>query len=396
MILPCGAATSQDAPDWLLNDQTQVTSVISDLELNVVEATDATTGTSAAVGNQTDSRSEAAFLDMRSNQRAQAPVDARTRLNVTANASDSTQLSTSAHGNVADAAVARGGVMTGVYTQTVTGGPVRALSQIEGATARAGDVSVDVTARGSSQRLSADYASTGARINQSSTASVSADGGGVLNRVTGQASFNAVAQTNAAGISGTNGAAQRVIVQQRSAGPETLAAQFTAFGSSYLTATTTGAAANTVEADNSGPLLDLTSSQTNTAYVRSQAETSSFAFSRSEAEASGVGNNLNALDLNGQLRLDTAQVNDGAGVEAIARFTGDNGYDGYATARATGNQVQAQACGDCVGLWTESRQTSNADVGARATLTATGPVRSLSGSASAVGNSSSYYVSRGR
>ena len=63
VILPCGAATSQDAPDWLLNDQTQVTSVISDLELNVVEATDATTGTSAAVGNQTDSRSEAAFLD---------------------------------------------------------------------------------------------------------------------------------------------------------------------------------------------------------------------------------------------------------------------------------------------------------------------------------------------
>ena len=35
-------------------------------------------------------------------------------------------------------------------------------------------------------------------------------------------------------VTGTNGAAQRVIVQQRSAGPETLAAQFTAFGSRGL------------------------------------------------------------------------------------------------------------------------------------------------------------------
>lgn len=394
-ILPCGAATSQTAPSSVLNNQIQLGDVFSQQTLNVVEVTDQTVGATTATGNGFTAGADRYDADVRSYQEVNGAVSADTRVNVTGHSGDVVSLSTKASGN-SGFANGYGATMTGVYTQATTAGAsVTGHSHVEAPDGSAGEISSQTQAAGNAQTVGLDYASTGARIGQNNAATVTTDGGGVYGYVSGTASFGATTAANDVTLSGANGSAARVIVDQNNVAGLTQAAQFTAFGNVQNALTTATAAGNNINASNQGHLLDVDARQSNTAYVRAQADSNAYQYGSGSAVASGVGNSIVAGDIGGELLIDTTQYNDQGGIEAVASFTGAEGYDASANASAVGNSVMGYACSDCEGrMSANNSQISNADVGAQSLVTVTGSGRSAHGVSNAMGNSATYYVSR--
>ena len=117
-----------------------------------------------------------------------------------------------------------------------------------------------------------------------------ADGGAHVGAVTGSISVSATTAGNNINISGANQSASRLITDQANTADVTQASKFTAYGSSYLSATTATATGNTLSVANEGPLTDLTSNQWNTSYVRGQAEATSYQFGGAQTNAYAVGN----------------------------------------------------------------------------------------------------------
>lgn len=321
-------------------------------------------------------------------------MTADTRLNAASNAGVAVNLATTATGNTGDSNAAGAAAMTGVFTQNTGAVAIYGHSHIEAPNATAGDVTSSTQAIGNSQGFGISYAASGVRVNQTNNATVTADGGGVIGETTGSTVIAGAAAANNVTNSGALSAAERMIVTQRNNAALTQASQFTAFGSSYLATTSATATGNNISATNQGPLLDVTADQNNQAYVRAQAENSSYLYSAPQVSAYGVGNSVLAGDLNGQLVLDNAQVNDGGGIESVASFTGGQGYDPTVSSTAVGNAATGYACGDCGGMSIESRQVNNVDVGATSTTTITGYARRVNGVATAVGNTATYYVNR--
>lgn len=353
-----------------------------------------TSGVTTATANSYTFSTDGRNADLRSNQSAQGAVNADTRLNVSSYGGLSTNLTTAATGNTGDAGVAGAAAMTGVFMQNTGPVSIYAHTHIEAPDAELGDITSSVQAIGNSQGFGQTYASSGVRVNQTNEAEVKSDGGGSVGLTTGSTVFAATTTANNVTSAGSQSAAERMIINQRNNAGLTQAAQFTAFGNSYLATTAATASGNNVSATNDGPLLDVTNDQDNEAYLRAQAESSSYLFSNSHVSAYGVGNSLLAGDLNGELVLDNTQVNNGGGVEAVASFTGDQGYDATSSATAMGNAATGYACSSCYGMSVESRQTNNADVGASNTVTINGYARSVNGVATAVGNSATYYMSK--
>ncbi len=366
--------------------------MFADQTLDVVEVTDQTTAVTTATGNSADFTVEGGDLDVRSNQALQANVRADALDNVTANAGASTVLATAATGATGDAMVL-GGTHTGVYNQSTTATDIYAHTHVEAPAARFGDVSSSVQAIGNSQGLAASSAAAGVRVNQTNNAFVNTDGGGYFGQVTGAASVSAVSAANNVTVAGLNGA-QRVEVNQLNAAAVTQAAQFTAYGSAYVSATQATATGNNLTANEQGPILDIKASQQNLAYVRAQSVNSAAQFGAGSSSAYGVGNSAVAGNQGPQIVLDNSQFNESGGVEAIASYTGISGYDASASASAIGNAATGYACSDCAGVMQAvNRQTNTAEVGATATTTVTAG-RSANGVANAVGNTASYYVTR--
>ena len=360
----------------------------------MVEVTDSTTGASTATGNAFSVSQDTGNLDVRSNQTLQGNVTADTALNVAVNSGHSTVLTTAATGNTGDSGIYNG-TMTGVYTQTTGAVNVTGHSHIEAPNGETADLSSSVQAVGNSQGLGASYANVGARVNQTNEATVTTDGGGVYGALYGTGTFSAATSANNVTSSGL-GAAERMIINQRNNAGLTQAAQFTAFGQAYVATTSATATGNNVSAGNQGgPLLDVTTDQANQAYVRAQAQSSAAAFGAGSAIAYGVGNTTLAGNAGQEVVIDNTQLNEGGGVETLASFTGDGGYDGSASSTAIGNASTGYACADCSGRMSVSnRQTNTADIGASAAVTLNGTARSATGVSNAIGNTASYYVSR--
>jgi hypothetical protein len=393
-ILPSGAAISQTDPSWVLNNQVQLGDVFSQQTLNVVGVSDQTVATTTATGNAFQANAELNDADMRSNQSLQGDVAADTRVNVTGYSGDAVVLTTAASGNTGHAG-AYGATMTGVYTQITGQTSVSAHSHVEAPSGSAGNVDSVVQAVGNSQSFGLGYASAGVRANQTNEASVTSDGGGVYGYVSGIASFTATTSANDVSLSGENLSAARLAVSQTNAAPLTQAAQFTAFGNVQESVTAATAAGNNVTAHNEGPLLDIASQQTNQSYVRAQSAGAAYLFGAAAASAYGVGNSLSAGAVGGEIVLDTVQINDGGGVEALAAFSGTEGYDARASATAMGNSITGFACSDCGGRMTVGNsQTNYSDIGAQSTVEVAGSGRSVQSVSTAVGNSATYYVTR--
>ncbi len=396
IALLCAAGTSQGQtpPSEVINNQIQLGDVFSTQVLNVVEVTDGVGAETSATGNNLVGATEGADLNITSNQTMAGSTIASTVANVTTGMGASSQINTSAIGNALEAGTTQG-TMVGVYTQIATAAPnVTATGMLEAETAEGGDIGMATTAAANTVSLGLTNASAGVLVNQTSSASVLADGGSVVQYVSGTADVSGMASGNSMSLVGTDSSAARAIVFQSTTAALTQASQFTAYGNVQTASTSATASGNVAATTNEGALLDLTSTQFNQAYVRAQAEGSAYEFGEGAATAYGVGNSVLAGNTGDAVVLENVQLNTGGGVEATATFAGTDGYDGYARATAVGNDVTGYACATCYGQMTiGSRQTNNADVGASAT-TNIGAGRTVNSTSTAVGNNASFYVTR--
>lgn len=392
----CAVATSPaQAQSPVVNNQIQLGDVFATQTLNVVTVEEGVGAETNANGNAVVAAVDRTDMSVTSNQTMAGATTAQTVVNVSGNLGESSQVNTTATGNIADISASQGTV-TGVLTQIATAAPtVTARGQIEGETAQAGDVGLATTAVSNSAGINLVNGSAGVRVNQSNNADVLADGGAIVQYVSGTADVSGVAAGNSAALIGTETSAARIATSQTNTAGQVQASQFTAYGSAQTAVTSTSASGNVVGAVNDGPLLDVTSNQYNEAYIRSQAEGSAYQYGTAAVVAYGVGNSVLAGNNGESVVLDNVQLNTGGGVEVIAGFSGQNGYDASTRATAIGNDATAYSCSSCTGSMTiDSRQTNNADVGATATTSLGGPARSVNSTSQAVGNNASFYVSR--
>ena len=392
VMLASGVATSQTVPTQATNDQLNVGGLFADQTLNVVTADEGVTATTTAGANTFGMTVNGADGGLTSNQVNQGVVTAHGVVNVSGSLGDSSNVTTTAVGNSGTATAAYG-TLSGFMVQT-NSAAVTARSQIEGETAQAGDVVESSLAAGNSQGLLLVNGSMGARVSQKNEADVAADGGAIIQYVNGTSVIAGTAAGNNIDLTGANGSAARVITDQNNVADNVTATKFAAYGNSYLTTTAATASGNNLNASNDGTLLDVASHQVNTAYVRAQAEATSYEFGGAQVTAYGVGNSAMATNYNGPgLVLDNVQVNDGGGVEVIASFEGNTGYDAGSNATAIGNAVSGYVCNQCSGSMTASNsQSNNVDVSARSTVTLNGGARSVVGISTATGNNATFSV----
>ncbi|MDP3748447.1 MAG: holdfast anchor protein HfaD [Phenylobacterium sp.] len=393
-ILPCGAATSQTPPSSVLNNQVQFGDVFSQQTMNVVEVTDFTTADTNAVGNAFEATADGQALDVRSDQAANGDVAADTRLNVSGYSGDTVTVTNTATGNSGFVGSYDGTVTAVTNQNTAATAAISGNSRINAAGGSAGDVDSLNQATGNSQSFGLEYASAGIRANQTNGATVSTDGGGDYAYVSGTANFAATSTGNDITLDG-QGSAAAVIAGQLNETDRIQASSFTGYGSVQTAATRATAAGNNINAVNEGPLLDAYADQRNQAYVRAEARNAASAYGTSSVNAYGVGNALTAGDIGGELILDTVQLNEGGGIEAVANFIGTDGYDATATSTAMGNSVTGYACSECEGRMSiTNSQVNRSDVGAQSIVNVSGGGRSASSVSTAVGNTATYYVSR--
>lgn len=385
-----GAATSQTLPSQVLNNQINLGDVFAEQTLNVETVTDGFSATTTAPANSAFVAVQNTDATLSSNQENAGAVLAHGVVNVGTNGGANSNVTTTAIGNAGTAAVIEG-TLTGRTVQLNTAG-VTGRSQLEADAAQLADVSISTLASGNTQGLTLVNGAMGVRVSQGNTADVLADGGAVAGAITGTAAVAGTATGNNVTLSGSQQSAARVIAEQTNAGI-TQASKFTAYGSSYLSSTVATASGNNLSATNEGPLLDVTSTQNNGAYVRAQSEASAYQFSAAQVGAQGVGNSALVGNYGQEVVLSNVQSNEGGGVEVLADFRGNDGYDAVVTTTAMGNAVTAYSCAQCAGTMTiNNNQTNSADIGARTTISV-GSARSLTGVSTATGNNASFYVS---
>lgn len=396
IALLCAAGTShaQTPPSGVINNQIQLGDVFATQTINVVSVTEGVGAATNATGNNLVGATDGADLNITSNQTMAGSAIASTTVNATGRLGDSSQINTTAIGNAVEAGTTQG-TMVGVYTQIATAAPnVTASGMLEADTAEAGDVGLATTAAVNSVSLGLTNGAAGVLVNQTSGASVLADGGAVIGYVSGTADISGVASGNTMSLVGTDSSAARAVVYQSNTAALTQASQFTAYGNVQTASTSATASGNVAVSTNEGALLDLTATQYNQSYVRAQAESAAYQFGEGAATAYAVGNSTLAGNSGEAVELTNVQLNTGGGVEAIASFEGTDGYDGYSRATAVGNDATGYACTTCYGSMTvDSRQTNSADVGATSTTTI-GSGRVINSTSTAVGNNASFYVTR--
>ncbi len=331
-----------------------------------------------------------------SSQSVQANVNASGIQTVASDGGTLAVMSTAATGNSGESNIFDGGALTGTSTQTVGAFDIKALSDYRGALARVGGISSSTQAVANSQGYGVEGSSAIVTANQSSAATTQADGGGNLTYTGGTVLFSALGTSNNVTATGDFGSAVTVNATQSMTGAHTQATVYAGAGNAQdinAQATTTG---NNISATNSGPgaYLQVNANQTNTAFTFAEANLTSFEFGSAQANAYGVGNSVMAGNVGQQVVLNNTQVNSGGGVEVIAGFTGDTGYDAYASATAIGNAATGFACSSCNGRMTVTNsQTNSAEVGATGGVAITTQGRNVSSVASATGNSGTFYVS---
>lgn len=386
--LSCGAATSQ-----VISEQIQLGDVFTEQTMNVVDVSDAITMTSAAMGNGLSaSNSNGGDLSVQASQTLGGQIRSGAVLDAAGTMGATTTISTTATGNSIDTGMERGSI-TADIAQTAGAAGVIARGQVEAPAGAATDLNQTTQAINNSYGLGLTNAAAGVRLNQYSEGGALADGGLIIGSLSGQGTLAGQAVANNATLTGVNGSAFRVISEQVSRGDIVQGSKFSAYGESYLTTTNANASANNLHSTNDGSEMTVTSLQSNSSYVRAQADGTSAAFSSSQTTAYGVGNSMLAGSFGPEVTISNTQENTGGGVEVTASFGGGTGYDASSTATAFGNAASGYACSSCTAsLKAENYQINSAEIGATSRSTTTGPSRSVTGTASAVGNNASYYV----
>ncbi len=387
-----GAAISQSTLD---NVQAQSGSVVSGQTLNVVDVSDSTVGTTTATGNSVSGAVESGALAVQSSQSLTAAVSASTTLNVAANAGTQTSLSTAATGNSGDAGSYGAGALTGTISQTIgANSSVVGVSTINATNAQTGGVSASVQAIGDSQGAAVSDTSAAMTINQVNDGQTSATGSISLSYTPGTASLSATSVANNVTGTGTGVSSQALTVNQTATG-QSVSEQDVYLGNGQTidgAATSTG---NNISVSNTSGRLSVTELQSNIGYVQAQAQVSGYEFGSGEADAYAAGNSALVGNYGTTLNLDNTQTNSGNGVSALASFSGNNGYDAYASSTVMGDAVTGFACSDCNGVVNVTNNQSNStSLGATTQIDIAATNRSVTGTATAVGNNATFYVSK--
>ena len=389
-LLCAGAATSQ-----IVNNQVQLGDVFATQQLDVVTASSDTTAVTTATGNSLGGTVQSGDLDIQSHQSVAGAVAAQTVVNIAADGGDTTSMTTAATGNTGDAGIDSGGTLSGNFVQTSTSASISGESQLNAQDAQTGNAAFAVQAIANSQGFGATDSTVNATVGQSSTSNAVANGGAVVGFIPGDASFSAAAVGNNVTSVGVGASTQTLGVTQSQAGDLVQGAQFTNLGTSQNTNTSATATGNNVNATNEQGAFTVGVNQDNQSFVHAQAVETSFEFGGASTSAFGVGNSTLAGNFGPSIVLNNTQVSGANGVEATASFTGDSGFDSFTSATAMGNAATGFACSACGGVMTvHNSQTNLGDAGATATTTLTSGARSVRGTATAVGNNGTFYVTK--
>lgn len=385
-----GTAISQST---VTNDQLQVGNVFATQQLDVVTADSDTTATTTATGNSFTGSVNTGDVDVQSNQTTLGTTQAQTTVNVDSNAGEFTTMTTAATANTGQSVISGGGTLSGNYTQTSAGPLVDGESQLNAPNAQTGDIAESVQAIANSQGYGATDSNISTSTTQVNSSTVMANGGAILGDVVEQGSFIAIGTGNNVNSDGAGNTSQDLAVNQTNNADVTQGAMFVNLGNSQITNTSATSTGNNMSATNTQGSLNAGVSQDNESYVRAQSVETSFAFGGANVSAYGVGNSVLAANIGPSVGLNNVQVNGTGGVESIASFQGDNGYDAFVASTAVGNAATAFSCSSCGGVMSvRNSQTNNGDAAATASVGLTSGARSVRSTATAAGNTGTFYV----
>ncbi len=391
-LLCAGAATSQST---VSNNQVQLGDIFASQTLDVVTNSSDTTAVTTATGNTLTGSVVTGGVNIQSTQSTAGKVQAQTTVTVATDAGPSLTSTTAATGNTGDAGVRGGGTLSGSFTQTTSGGPITGQSDIVGADAQTVDAAQATQAIGNSQGFGATNSVVNATVSQTNDVTTTSTAQTVYGYVADQGSFSSAAVGNNVTSVGVGNSTQTLGVTQSQTGAIVQGAQFTNLGNSQDTNTSATATANNFNGSNEQGAFTVGVDQSNDAYVRAQGVETSYQFGGATVSAYGVGNSTFAGDFGSSIALTNTQVNGVGGTESVASFTGNNGYDAFVSSTAMGNAVTGYACSQCGGVMSvHNSQTNNGDASATASTSITGSARAVRGTATAVGNNASFYVSQ--
>lgn len=389
-VVTSPATAQATGSSQILNSQINLGEIFSEQTVNVQTATDGVTFTNVVGGNNAPGQVYDTDAAVTSDQTNQGAIYGKTEVNVGADAGAASAVRTTTFGNSATLGVSNG-TISALSVQT-NKAEVSAYTQVQADRAVAADLTASTLAMGVAHGVTLNNSAAGARISQSNQANVGAEGVATAGYVSGTAAATATTTGNNINLAGGNQSAARLITDQANTAQQTEARQFTAYGNSYLSATVATATGNNLSADNEGPLLDVASTQWNTSHVRSDADGNAYLFGAAQTGAYAVGNSSQVNNVGTEVVLDNLQNNTG-GVEAMARFEGQDGYDAVTTATAMGNAVSSFACSRCnVRMTATNNQTNDANIGASSSTTITSSGRQVTGVSTAIGNSASFTV----
>jgi hypothetical protein len=337
-------------------------------------------------------------------------VDATASLTIGGYTPGPITMSSVATGNAVQATSTDGASEVGSFYQTGNGAAVTATNNFSAQgdpTITVGDVSLTAQAIGNTVGLGATGSSLTATVNQLNTADVHAvdqsspGEGAQIQDTTGSATATAIAVNNnvtATGVTSATygGSTQALNITQTAIG-QTMAGQVINSDNGQTFVGTAAASANNVSASNQGGDLNVVTTQTNEGFTQGDSVVTAVAFGSVQVTGSGVGNSMVAGNQGPSTELSNVQVNDGE-IQGRASFTGGGGvysYDVAASSSAVGNGATAFTCSDCGGVLSASNsQTNNNTIEATSLVTLNGANRTVVNSATAVGNSASFYVTK--
>jgi hypothetical protein len=393
-----GAASSQthDGPanSRVVNGQLQIGDVFAGQRLNVIDPADGMSARSGAQGNSVEASVEDQDLRVRSVQTVEGRVRADTGVTVHGWSPQTSALSASV-GNSARTQTEHGSLRAQTEQLLDVDASVEARTRVVARPSSSMDTSATALAVGNDAAHKAHGERAVVRQGQfhyGQGANARADA--ELAHVKGQANLSALTTANQLTLE-----ADSDDVRVRSTQVATGSTQASVGGhvhNGYLVNGFSSAAANSVTMSNTGSATDARLSQAHEGYVRAESALYVGQFGGVSAQALAAANTVSAVATGDSLRIDTDQLNSG-GVDAAASFDGYDGYDAEVHASATGNGVSAQACSDCDGvLNANNNQVNGGDVTASTRADVGTGARAVNATATAVGNSASYVVSRPR
>ena len=356
---------------------------------------DSTTLTAVATGNTFTGSSIVSNLDVQTTQSLSGSASAVGRVNVGSNSGASTILSTNTTGNESQSNVLGGAALTGASTQTVGAVNILALGEYNGPNAQTSNLANNVQAVANSQTYGLTAATSNVSTNQSSAAITQADAGLTLGYTEGTALISAVATSNNITAASANTSSQSLNLTQSVTGQRTQATVNANAGNAQTLVGQADAIGNNISITNTTGPLNVVTNQNNAGYVQAQSVVTSYEFGTAQSNAYGVGNSVMAGNQGQAVTIDNTQVNSGDGVVVQASFgSGAGGYDSASSAVAMGNAITGYVCTTCGGKMTvTNRQTNSADVAASGVVNVTAASRTATATASATGNTASFYVS---